>query len=148
MSSKRVVVLSAVAALTVVPGVAGADVVATSATVPACVSQPVNGAAVHVVGHGAGGARIDCFYTAAGRGGVTASTPNKWEMVNETTGVVVATWQDGPVQSTEALVCPGDKVRVTMFDELQPAFSGAGDRGTYGAIRAGGAGSSSSCDGP
>jgi hypothetical protein len=132
----RTKILLAVAAIAVLAPVTGAGAAPTAGT---CVHSP-NGAAVHLVGAGVGGTTFSCTYVAAGRGGISAATPNKWEMFNTRTGVVVADWRGLPVASTEGEVRPGDVIRITFFQELQQGLTGTVPAGTYGAIRAGGAG--------
>jgi hypothetical protein len=129
--TKILLMVAAIAALAPTTGAA--------ATPGGCIHSP-NGAAVHLVGAGVGGTTFSCTYVAAGRGGITAATPNRWEMFNTRTGVVVADWRGLPVASTEDKVRPDDVIRITFFQELQPGLTGTVPAGTYGTIRAGGAG--------
>lgn len=138
MRLRSKILLGTIALVALTPGFAAPAMAATPGT---CITQPVNGDATHVIGAGQGGTTFSCTYVANGRGGISAATPNRWEVVNEDTNVVVAS-SDGivPVASTGTAVCPGDTIRVTMFQELQVDDGGATPPGTYGAIRAGGAG--------
>lgn len=126
--------------------IVGAALAALAPAAPAAAAQAgtcitVNPDAVQLIGAGAGGTEFSCDYVANGRGGISAATPNRWVMVNLDRNNLVVASSDGvvPVASTEDKVCLGDRIRVTMFQELQ-ASAPSVVPGTYGAIRAGGAG--------
>jgi len=131
------------AALLAAPGAMAAG------PVPECVNVR---SAVHVFGQGPGGTTITCSYTAFGRGGVEAATPNAWEVVGSVSGVLACSdsrpeCSDAPgvvppglaVQSVESVA--GETVTVRLFAGSLPGLGS----GTFGGLRVGGVGALS-CD--
>lgn len=137
MSNRRRLVLAAVVVAALAPMVGVATPAHAAGTcIPA---NSGNVGSVEMVGEGQDGATFTCSYKSTGRGGITAATPNKWTMVNTRTGVTVADWNGGPMQSTNDDVCPGDVIEITFSSERRPGFQTI-PAGTYGVIRAGGSG--------